>query len=218
MSITGSFAILDAFFGFGRFLRRIAAVVFGWLTEDWRNGPLAMLAILAAAHIFIIDPGLREKRDGWRGKYAAENKAHNQTIADFVQASHEAEQRQEANVARVEAEQAQITERIEHDYQTRIAALHARAANIAERLRSGQTAIDTGTPGDVDLSGSGPPARGSVAATGDSGLSASAPSCDPMSLEQRVIASEQAIQLDALIDWNLEQLSVKTAPVMEPLP
>lgn len=39
-----------------------------------------------------------------------------------------------------------------------------------------------------------------------------------MDLEQRVTASEQALQLDALIDWNLAQAQVSTSPGIEAAP
>ena len=182
-----------------------------WLIADWRNGPLVVFGALFVAHVFLLDPHLRGERDEARAQFVAEKKAHDQTIADFVEASHEAERRQAANVERVQAEQVDITERIEHDYETRVADLRARAGALAERLRNPAT-VDPGASGEAGLPGSGTTARGLAETAGDHRLSASGFACDPLTLEQRLIASEQAVQLDALISWNIEQAAVATSP------
>jgi signal transduction histidine kinase len=198
-------------------LRDLVAALVRWLFADWRNAPLLLFAIGFAAHAFLITPELRAERDAAKAAHAAEVEAHNGTIAEFVMATREAERRQAANVARVEAEQAAITRRIEHDYQTKLVALRARADALAgavsKRMHGAAPKapkIDPGAPGTARLPGAG-------AATG---LAGEAPGSDGFSFERRLIASEQALQLDALIDWVLAQASVKTSPVpvAEPAP
>ena len=194
--------------GLGRLVRAGIAALFGWLFADWRHPPLLLFGIGLAIHAFLITPGLREERDAARAAHAAEKEAHNGTIAEFVMATREAERRQEANLTRVASEQAAITGRIEHDYQTKLDALRARhaalAADAAGRLRStaGAPQVDPGAPG-----GPGLPASGAAAS-----LAGEAPGSDGFSLERRLIASEQALQLDALIDWVLAQAAVSTSP------
>lgn len=196
----------------GHYLLAPLRALWAWLTADWRHGPLFFLALLAAAHIFIIDPNLRGERDEAQRLAKAESEAHAGTIRDFVAASHKAEQRQQANKARVEAEQKAITERIAHDYETRLAALRVRvgadAVAGADRLRAGPAKVDPRASGRLGVPGDADAARGAAAPPGDHGLS----------LARQLIASEQALQLDALIDWVIAQAHVKTSPVPEPAP
>ena len=201
----------------GLFLRP-ARALFGWLVADWRHVPLFLLALHAAAHIFLIDPDLRSDLVEARAAHRAERAAHDQTIADFARASRAAEARQAVNLARVRNEQAAITERIADDYQTRLDDLRGRAADLAERLRPTAPAIGAGAPGAAHLPGSRPTARGAAEAPGDPGLSGAGCACGPLSLEERLIASEQALQLDALIEWTLEQVALSTSPEPEPAP
>lgn len=200
--------LLNLVFGLGKLVRAGLAALFGWLFADWRHPPLLLFAIGFAAHVFVITPKLREDRDAARAAHAAEVEAHNGTIAEFVMATREAERRQAANLTRVASEQAAITGRIEHDYQTKLDALRARhaalAADAAGRLRSaaGAAEVDPGAPRSPGLPGAGAAAS----------LTGEAPGSDGFSLERRLIASEQALQLDALIDWVLAQASVTNSP------
>ena len=177
-----------------------------WLVADWRNLPLLFLLLFAAAHHFIIDPGLRDERDKARVALEAEKDAHLQTIANFVQASRLAEARQAANVTRVAGEQATITERIEHDYEKRIAAVRARADALAQRLRS-EAPADPGLSGGADLPGSGTTSGGLAETAGNFRLPAS------LDLGQRLTCTLQAEQLNSLISWNIAQAAVITTPV-----
>lgn len=202
--------------GFG-LVKTLASFVLGplralwrWLWRDWRHPPLLALALSTAAYMFVINPRLTADLEKGRSALAAEIEAHNGTIADFWLASRQAETRQIENKARVATQQAAITERIEHDYQTRLSALRARhhelaravASNASGRLRAGATKVDPGAPRAAGLPGTGTAASSADEAPGDHGLS----------LGQRLIASEQALQLDALIDWTLAQAAVNTSP------
>lgn len=124
---------------------------------------------------------------------AAEKSAHGRTAANIRAASAEAARRDAENIVRVRAEQDAIKKEIVDDYEVRLADVRARA----ERLRS-QAAANTGSAAAIPL-----PAAS--AATGRADEAA----CDNrFSLEQRLAATEQALQLDALISWAGKQADV----------
>ena len=111
-----------------------------------------------------------------------------QTIINYQQAAEKARQADAQNRARAEAEQQAVVERTKEDYEARI----ARARTDAQRLRD-QLArpANPGSPGAAPVSdhrGAGPSSPG---ASEDHGLS----------IDERLIATEQAIQLDALISY-----------------
>lgn len=191
-------------------LKDIAGALLRWVLSDWRHPPLLALALCTAAYVFVIDPRLRSDLADAQVALADEVEAHNGTIAQFVVATREAERRQAANVQRVQAQQAEITGRIEHDFQAKLTDLRTRHAALAGavpgRMRGAAAPqIDPGSPGHAGLPGDAPTTGSADQATGDNGLS----------LGQRLIASEQALQLDALIDWVLAQAAVQTSPVPE---
>ena len=137
-----------------------------------------------------------------RSTLASEKKAHNATKAVYAQFVADVKAKTElarlqdaATKARVEREQDRITKEVSSDYQEQLAALRSRADAMRVQLAA------KANPG----SGRGPavpsvpqPARGSDEAPGDTRLS----------LEERLIASEQALRLKALQDWNRAQASV----------
>lgn len=134
-------------------------------------------------------------RNRWKAKthqyaelLAGERAAHTGTAANYRAAADRARRADAANAARVRADQAAINERTSHDYETRIAA--ARAA--AGRLRGREAA--RADPGD----GRAAPVPGLSAAAG---TIAEAASQDRLHQPDRLIATEQAIQLDELIKW-----------------
>ena len=127
--------------------------------------------------------------------YRAEAKAHAESLANFKLATERARAADRANVERVRAAQASISERIEHDYQARLAAARTRA----ERLRNdAQPAAGPGGGGSAAVSGL-PQATG---------LAAPPPGQDRLPDSERLIATEQAIQLDELIRWVRAQSAV----------
>ena len=130
---------------------------------------------------------------------AAERGAHAGTVANYRAAAEQARQADLANAERVRAHQAAINERTEHDYETRLA--DARAA--AGRLRGeGPAAAAHPGPGRAaPVSGFPTAAQGIADAAGQDGLSDS----------ERLIATEQAIQLDELIQWVERQAEIETS-------
>lgn len=142
-------------------------------------------------------------RNHWKAKtahyaelLAAERGAHSVTVANYRAAAEQARAADAANAARVRADQAAINERTADEYQNRIAA--ARAA--ADRLRRPTGAATH--PG----AGGAAPVPGLPAAAGGAAEGAGE---DRLSQPDRLIATEQAIQLDELILWVRAQGEVK---------
>jgi hypothetical protein len=100
-----------------------------------------------------------------------------------------------ANKTRVETEQSTINQDRGSSYANRIADARARAA---ERVRNGTPAANPGSGRTAPVSGVPAPTRSPVAAAGQDGLSA----------DDKLIATEQAIQLDELIKWVKAQAAV----------
>lgn len=138
------------------------------------------------------------QRDRARERVVAEQVAHAQTITNYRQAQAEAARLDAERVARVEREQQEINRVSSQNYEARVAELRARL----ERLRSaagaaGSAGRDLAVPSLPDTPG------GADATTGGAGLP---PAGDD--LEWRAIATKQAIQLDELIGWVSDQVSV----------
>ena len=126
--------------------------------------------------------------------YQSEQSALAGTIANYRAAAEAARSADRADAERVAAAQRTINERTADDYQTRLAAARTRA----ERLRNPAAAADPGSRGAAPVPGV-PVAPGGVAqASGEDGLP------DP----DRLTATEQAIQLDELIEWVKAQASI----------
>lgn len=140
--------------------------------------------------------------EGWKPKAERlaqerddERAAHQQTKRTYVDAQRAAAELEAARLARVRSEQQEITDEVAADYRARLAA----ARTDYERLRDALARAGAGSaPGDEPVPAASDAARRSVEAAGDRGFS----------LEQRLIATEQAIQLDALIDWVEAQAAV----------
>lgn len=132
----------------------------------------------------------------WQQKYNDEAQAHTDTIRAFQNAAAEARRKDEANKKRVEKEQRQITERIERSYEELLADARARADRLRQQLRT--TGAAPGGPGESRMSGPGSPTGGPDGAASDHGLS----------ITERLIATEQAIQLDRLQQWVRDQSRV----------
>lgn len=94
---------------------------------------------------------------------------------------------------RVERAQAEITQEVSRDYQARVADLRRRA----DRLRPGAAAAHPGG------GGAGLPGLPHAAGRPDAAAGA-----DRLSLDERVIASEQSIRLEELQRWVREQQAV----------
>ena len=127
--------------------------------------------------------------------YRAEAKAHAETVANYRIAADRARAADRANVERVRTAQGRINERTSYDLQVRLADARARA----ERLREPDPAA-AGRGG----GGSAPMPRLSTSTPG----AAQAAGQDRLPDPDRLIATEQAIQLDELIQWVRAQAAL----------
>lgn len=143
----------------------------------------------------------KKQSSGFEQLYRAEAKAHAETTAQVTLATERARAADRANAERVRAAQSSITQRIANDYESRLAAARARAR--AERLRlPSQAAPDFGDRGVTRV----------PAVPGPAGVSPESAGQDRLSQSERLIATEQAIQLDELIEWVRAQMGVDRNP------
>ncbi|MCC7097288.1 MAG: hypothetical protein IT472_08925 [Thermomonas sp.] len=139
---------------------------------------------------------LRDQRDDARRSVTVEQAAHAQTRANYRVAASMARRLAEERADRVERAAVQINQEIADAYSRRIAAARSRATAPAvvraDRMRRNAATGTVGSDaGGARLPGVPDAARGADAAACEAGL----PAADAL------IATEQAIQLDALIDW-----------------
>lgn len=183
----------------------------GWALEDWRHAAIVALGCLCAFQTIHRIPSLKREVSQADDALAAEKRAHRTTITSFEMATAEAERQAQANVERVRAEQTAITREVVDDYETRIADARRRAGEL-ERMyvvaaRSGARRAEA-----AGVSRPRTTTDGTDAPTGQDRL----PSSDPgepgeLSLGDALLATEQAIQLDALITWVEQQTQVQNA-------
>lgn len=164
-------------------------IVPGWIMWACRRWKLFGVGLL------ILAIGLQTWRlSNAREALEDERTAHAQFRSDVEKASAEARRRNAEQVLRIERDQDTITQEVSRDYQDRIAELNRRIAAL--RLRP-----STGNQGSARNPEAGPVPEspgGADDPAQDSGLST----------EERIIATEQAIQLDALQQWIRRQQGV----------
>ena len=164
-----------------------------------------MLKLVVGIGCVLLVALLVQDRNRWKAKtahsaelLAAERGAHAATVAGYRAAAGRARMQDAANAVRVKAAQAAINQRSGHEYESRLAAARA----DAERLRRHQaTAADP-------RFGRGQAVPGLSAATAGAHQGAGE---DRLSDAERLIATEQAIQLDELIKWTKRQAEVETS-------
>lgn len=132
---------------------------------------------------------VKVERDVEIAKHAATKRA-------YAEAQMEAARLEKERLLRVEARQQEITDDLVKDYETRIAAARANAqrlrSQINRRTGSGGATVRLEMPGFSDAAG-GPDATASDRR---------------LSINERLIATEQATQLDSLISWVQKQMNV----------
>jgi hypothetical protein len=165
-----------------------------------RIAPIAGLAIIPLVLLLgVAKMDVRhwhKQSDQFEKLYHAEQTAHAVTVANYRAAATRAHELDQANAARVAGEQSLINERSKDDYETRLAAARA----TADRLRGelAKAAANSGGRGATDLPGVPAAAGGAAQAAGQDGLS----------IDDRLTATEQGIQLDELIKWIRRQHAV----------
>jgi hypothetical protein len=164
---------------------------------NWQ-GAFGIAASLCLFGLLLIQKGdtrhWRKQSQGFEANYRAEQHAHAQTVANYRAAAETARRADAANRERVVAAQQDINERTIHDYEARL----GDARTVADRLRGGAAAADRGTGRAAAVPASGATARAAGGPAAQGGLSVS----------DRLTATEQAIQLDELINWVTAQAAV----------
>jgi len=124
------------------------------------------------------------------------------TVSNARTAADAARAADRANATRVAAEQRVINERTAYDFEARLAAARADAANISlGRLHlHTQGTADPGPRGNSPVPGLPAPAEKSAESSGQ----------DRLPVSDALTATEQAIQLDELIKWVRAQAAVDT--------
>ncbi|HEX8840095.1 MAG TPA: hypothetical protein VF750_06465 [Sphingomicrobium sp.] len=138
----------------------------------------------------------KEKSASFEQLYRDEQAALAVTVANARAAVEQARAADKANTARVAAQQHIINERTANDFEARLAAARARADQL---LLTARAAADSGARGS-------PPVPGLSAAPGSPAQAAGEgrlPAADALT------ATEQAIQLDELINWVKAQARVE---------
>ena len=128
-------------------------------------------------------------------RYRSEQASFATTVADYRAAADRARAADLANAARVASERKAVNERTINDYEARLADVRARAERL--RIEPG-TAADPGAGRDAAMPGVPAAAAGAAQGAGQ----------DRLSDSDRLTATEQAIQLDALIEWVKAQSAV----------
>jgi hypothetical protein len=127
--------------------------------------------------------------------HLAEQSAAARTIANFRAAAETARAADKANADRVAASQRTISERTTNDLETRLADARARAHRL--RLETAAAAGRTARAAPLPAAASAPGTPGGAAEKVG------------FSLADRLLATEQAIQLDELIKWVNRQAGVE---------
>jgi hypothetical protein len=161
---------------------------------------IAGLAVsLALAILLVIQKGetrhWRKQSASFEQLYGHEQAAFARTVANVRASAEQARAADKANAERVDAEQRTITERIENDFEARLAAARARADQL--RVQS-QAAADSGARRSASVPGLPAAAGRAAQAAGENRLSP----------QDALTATEQAIQLDELIKWVRAQAKV----------
>lgn len=176
-----------------------------WAFLGWR-GALAVFALALSASLSWQLNGSRLETARAEVALADERTAHRITVANVRLAAAQAKIDDAENAKRVIAEQSRITQEVSRDYQTRLAGVRARADALRlQLLRTPSTDPDGAAEPRV-------PATGSTAG-GPDGPAAQdrlPPPAGLMDLEDRLTATEQAIQLEALQAWVRAQAAIDT--------
>ena len=166
---------------------------------NWQ-GIAGMAASIALSILFLIQKvetsHWKKQSDGFEQLYQQEQAAFSSTVANYRSAADQARAADQASAKRVAAEQASINERIANDYETRLAAVRADARRLRIAVQS--PAADTRAGGNPSVPGLPAAAGGPAQGAGE----------DRLPLDDRELATEQAIQLDELIKWVRQQHEV----------
>lgn len=173
--------------------------------------PQGIIGLAAAMVLAVLLVAAKIDARHWRKQsaqfeqlYRGSEQAHSGTVANYRAAAAVAEAADRAAVASAESLQHRINERSADALDTRLADARARANRL--RLQARAAGPDPGGGPATHLPGLPGAATGAAEAAGEAGFPA----------EDRLIATEQAIQLDELIKWIERQkaaaIDAATAP------
>jgi hypothetical protein len=130
------------------------------------------------------------------------------TVSNYRAAADQARAADQANAARVAAEQGAINHRSQNALESRLADARARAEQLRREAPAGPT--DPRTGGAASMPGLPASAGGAAQAAREDGLPAAPPA--ELGTGDALVATEQAIQLDELIKWVRAQAKVDNNP------
>lgn len=216
MGWAGIWALARLFFSGAaeRLLKGFSAAA-KWLVADWRNLFVVIFGVTALWQGWVTIPARDSTIADTEALLADTQTAFVGTIVSYTTASAKAQADAEANAARVKAEQERITDAKLGRYRADLAHLRSRFARLdADRLRRGAGAGNGPRRADAaDLPGAGEaPGRAAEASGQDRLPAARDRQATALSLDDALIASEQALQLNALIDWIEAQSAVRFNP------
>ena len=172
------------------------------------QGMIGIAAALLLSVMLMVKAGevrhLRKQSARFELLYLAEQSAAARTVANYRAAAETARASDLANVQRVAAAQRVISERTTNDLETRLADARAHRLQLEARAPATTGGARRATP--VPAAGPAPGAPGRPAQ--EDGLSLAA---KDLTVQERLIATEQAIQLDELIRWVNGQAAVEEA-------
>jgi hypothetical protein len=164
------------------------------------QGMIGIAVSLLLLTVFLVKAGearhWRKQSARYQQLYLVEQGSRAQTIANYRAAAETARKEDLAHAGRVAAEQRTISERTTHDLETRLADARARALRLQLGARPAAAAVGTGRATAVPAPGATPGPADRAAAE------------DGFHLADRLLATEQAIQLDELIKWVKGQAAV----------
>ena len=174
------------------------------------QGMIGIAAALLLLSLCLVKAGearhWRKQSGRYEQLYLAEQGARAQTIANYRAAAETARKEDLANASRVAAEQRTISERISHDLEARLADARARAQRLQLGQGSPPATNGSGRAAAVPAAGAAPRAAGRAAEE------------DGFPVSDRLLATEQAIQLDELIKWVTGQAAVDPKSGFSPSP
>lgn len=175
---------------------------FAWIASNWRT---VIIGALLGWALWLRSDVADARRD-----LAAEQAAHRETVAGVRIATAQARIDDAQRVIAAAAANLRINEETSRAYQDRLADARARADALRLRLDAAARA-GAGGGGSAPVPGAADAARGPDGATAAAGL--------PLTLAERLTATEQAIQLDALQQWVRAALAPPPdlAPPADPL-
>ncbi|MBA3511076.1 hypothetical protein [Sphingomonas sp.] len=166
------------------------------------QGMIGIAAAMLVLTLFVVKASearhWRKQSGRYEQLYLAEQGSRAQTIANYRAAAEAARKEDLAHAGRVAAKQRTISERTTHDLEARLADARARAVRLQLEQRSAAAAGGGRRAAAVPAAGAAPGAAGRAAQE------------DGFSFSDRLLATEQAIQLDELIKWVNAQAGLAT--------